>query len=193
MINFNHPYKLDTKHQGIDYLFYFTSILLAATVFSYLIFNFKVQLQSQRIQDVEKESLNLVTGERRVFNNKVLDYKKKIDDFSTIINNHKVTSSVFSFIEENTLPDVWFSDFSMQGANNEINLSGQALNMEVLSRQVEIFERNQDYIESINVLESQTNSTGKVSFVLNLFFDSKIFNYGDPALKESLLENEVNP
>jgi|SRR3989344_6384395 len=187
MTNLNHFYKIEKKSPKIDYFFYLASILLAATVLSYLIFNFKVQLQNKLIQDIEKKSLSLGAGEGQVYNKKVLDYKKKIDDFAIIINNHKITSNIFSFIEENTMSDIWFSSFNMQGTTNEMKLSGEAKDMETLSRQVEIFEKKQDHIKKIGILDSQINSSGKVVFIIDITLDPKIFNY-----QESISEYENN-
>lgn len=177
MAEFNHFYKANDKSSIIDYLFYFASILLAAAVFSYLIFNLKVQLQIQRIQEVEDKFLSLGKGESQAYKKRVFDYKKKIDDFATILSSHKITSNIFSFIEEKTLNDVWFSNFNMQENTDEIILSGEARDMIVLSQQVKIFEESRNYVKSVDILDSRINSAGRVSFVLNLFLDNKIFNY----------------
>lgn len=178
MVNTGHLYKTDNKALKIDYLFYFASILLAASVFSYLILNFKVHLQNQRLEEIEKKSLSLGTGERQIYNKKVLDYKKKIDDFAVLFGSHKITLNVFSFIEEKTLSNVWFSNFNMQKDTNVIKLSGESENIEVLSRQVRVFEESHDHVKNIEVLSSQTNSTGKIEFVLNILLNHQIFSYG---------------
>ena len=85
------------------------------------------------------------------------------------------------------MSDIWFSSFNMQGTTNEMKLSGEAKDMETLSRQVEIFEKKQDHIKKIGILDSQINSSGKVVFIIDITLDPKIFNY-----QESISEYENN-
>ena len=110
---------------------------------------------------------------------KVLDYKKKIDDFSVIVRNHSISSNIFSFLEESILPDVWFSNFDMSQSNNRIQLAGESKDMKTFSRQIQVFEKSQDYVKDINisVLDSQVNEEGRVRFVLSFSLDPKIFTY----------------
>lgn len=177
MVSFNHQYKAGNKGLAIDYLFYLSSILLAVVVFSYLIFNFKIRLQSEAVQDIEKKILGLNTEERQAYDKKIIDYRKKINDFAEILNSHRIASSIFSFLEEKTMGNIWFSNFDMQESDSGIKLSGETENMESLSRQIEVFENSKDYVRGVNVLNSQANSGGKISFLLSISFDPKVFDY----------------
>ena len=177
MVYFNHSYKDEDKSLRMSYLFYFATILLAATVLSYLVFNFKVQFQEKLIGQVENASLSLRSGERQAYNKKVLDYKKKIDDFAEVLDSHRISSNLFDFIEKNTLKNVWFSDFSIQEIANEIVLSGESSDMKTVSNQVDIFEKSKNYVLKVNVLDYQINTTGKVNFSLNISLNPEAFNY----------------
>ncbi len=187
MVYFNHSYGVENKSLKIDYLFYFATILLAATVFSYLIFDFKVQLQNKKIQQIEIASLSLSNRNSQADNKKVIDYKKRIDDFASVIDSHKITSNTFSFIEKNTLKNVWFSDFSMQQNTNGLILSGQSKDAKTLSNQIGIFESNKDYVLDISVLNTNIDEEGKINFVLNIILNPSVFNY-----QEASLNNTVN-
>ena len=114
---------------------------------------------------------------QKSYADKVSIYKQKIDDFASIINSHKISSNVFSFIEEKTLPNVWFSSFNMAQGTNEMRVSGEAESLATLSRQVNFFEGSQDYIKGISVLSSQVDETGRVKFLINLLLNPKIFEY----------------
>lgn len=182
MVYFNHSYKDEDQSLRMNYLFYFATILLAATVLSYLVFNFKVQLQGKLMRQIETASLSLRSDERQVYNRKILDYKKKIDDFAEILGSHRINSNVFNFIEKNTLKNVWFSNFSVQETANEIMLSGEASDMKTVSNQIEIFEKNKEYVLKVNVLNYHVNATGKVNFSLNISLNSEAFNNNDDIL-----------
>src|SRR3989344_5515805 len=82
---------------------------------------------------------------------------------------------IFTFIEENTLPTVWFSNFSMSESSNDLRLSGESNNMETLSHQISILENNKDYVSNINILNSQVGTGGTIRFVLNASLNPEIF------------------
>lgn len=177
-MNFNLLNKLKDKDSSwIDFLFYSAFVLMMSIGLCYLIFSFKVYLQSQKINEIQNRINAYGTDEQRKAEKEVLDYKKKIDDFTAIINNRKISSNIFSFIESNTLSDVWFSGFDMSESKNKIRLSGEAENMEIFSRQVQSFEKSEDYIKEVNILGSEADATGKIKFALDLSLTPKIFNY----------------
>ncbi len=186
----------NSQSRWINYAFYFASILLIIMVFFYGIFVFKVYSQSQKIDELNRKMLVYGTDQQKASEKKVLDYKKKIDDFTVLINNHKVSLNVFTFIEQNTLSNIWFSSFNVSEVRNEINLIGEAKNMETLNNQVRVFEEDKDYIKSVSVLDSQVIEQGKIRFTLKLSLDPKIFAYnpngfiGSPNSSGNTINNQ---
>ena len=161
----------------INIIFYILCALLTIIVFTYFIIMYKVYLQNKEMSELGAKIAAYSANQEKIYEKKVLDYKKKIDDYSKIINNHKISSNVFSFIEERTLPNVWFSEFDMSQGTNEIKLSGETENMETFGRQIQVFEKSQDYIKSIDVLDSQVGASEKIKFILSLSLNPKIFTY----------------
>jgi len=155
-------------------LFYVAWALLMALVFSYALFSFKAYLQSQTINEVDQKISVLGSEKNKMEEQKLLDYKRKISDYELVFGNHKISSNLLRFIEEKTLSNIWFASFSMSQSANDVKLSGEAENMETLSRQIEVFEKG-DYVKDISILNSEVQSSGKVKFVLNFDLDSKIF------------------
>lgn len=179
---------LKNKYWLVNSLFYFALASLIVVVFSYLIFTFKVYLQSQKINEMDKIIAAYGTDEQRSYEKKVFDYKRKIDDFAVILKNHKISSNIFIFIEERTLPKIWFSQFEtldLSEPESEINLSGEAENTEVLSRQIQVLEKSKDYIKSVSIASYQVGPAREVKFVLNLSLEPKIFNYVNSSLPVS--------
>ncbi|KKP42229.1 MAG: hypothetical protein UR31_C0017G0008 [Parcubacteria group bacterium GW2011_GWA2_33_14] len=174
-MNFNLVYRLKSKSLWMDVVFYFLCALLIAVVFYYFLFLLKDYYQNQKIEEINKKIAVYGTQEQKNSEAKVFDYKKKIDDFTVIINNHKISSNIFTFIEENTLPTVWFSNFSMSESSNDLRLSGESNNMETLSHQISILENNKDYVSNINILNSQVGTGGTIRFVLNASLNPEIF------------------
>lgn len=146
-------------------------------IYFYSLFYLKVSIQKQKIDEVSKKISMYPSEQQKVEEQKIFYYKKKIDDFSSIINSHKISSNIFNFIEKDTLPNIRFSSFSLSESTNEIKLTGETDNMETLSRQFQIFENDKDYVKNINVVDSKTNNKGTVEFTLNVVLDTKVFSY----------------
>ncbi len=177
-MDFNLSHLLKNKDSlWVSVIFYLLCALLIILIFSYFIITLKVNLQTQKINDIDKRTVTDGIYQQKINEKKVLDYKKKIDGFSLIFSNHKISSDIFNLIEENTLPKIWFSNFDMSQSTNKIKLSGEAEDMETLGRQVQVFEKNKDYIKSTNILDSQVEPSGKIRFTLSLSLDPSIFAY----------------
>jgi len=175
---FNSSYQLKYKESlWIDVIFYFLYALIIAVVFSYFILMVKVYIDSQAVNELDNRTANHEFSQQKIYEKEILDYQKKIDNYSAIVSRYKISSNILSFIEQTTLSNVWFLSLDMSQLTDEIKLSGQAENMEVLGRQIQVFEKSQDYINHIKVFNSDIEPSGKVRFILNLSLNPKIFSY----------------
>lgn len=160
----------------VDYSFVISLALLILIIFSYSMLAFKVYLQKIEILTIENNIASYTTDREKEYDKKYSDYRKKIQDYTTIISQHKISSNVFAFIEEKTLSEIWFSKFDLTTNANEIKLSGEAESVEILSRQIQAFERS-EYVKRVSVLDSRIGEMGKSLFILNISLDPKIFSY----------------
>jgi len=136
------------KSLWIDVLFYFAVSLFIAMAFCYIIFAIKISLQKSSIKGFEKKTAEIGTEEQKNNEKEIIGYQKRIADYSLIAKDHKITSNILLFLEEITLAKVWFNKFDMSEKEDLVNLSGEAENMDILSQQVSLFEKN-EYIEKI--------------------------------------------
>ena len=182
-MNFGLLNKIKFKNKEFPWdvvLFYSASAFLIIAVFTYLIFMFKVSLERQKVMEIDKRIASYGSIEQKAYEAKLVNYKKKIDDFTEILDNHKITANIFALIEANTLPEVSFSNFDMSKSNDRLRLMGRADNPDALSGQIESLEKNSDYIKSINMLNlNADNSTQELSFTIEIFLNPKIFNYSE--------------
>lgn len=167
----------NNRPQIITALFYASIALAVVIVICYGIFLFKAYLINQKITEVDKKIAVYGTIEQRNSEQKVFTYKKKIDSFSQVIATHRITTGVFNFIEQHTVPSLWFSSFGLLEERNELDLSGETENLETLSSQLNAFENNKEYVANASLLNSQVTGQGKVSFVMTLILNPKIFTY----------------
>lgn len=151
--------------------------LCIVTAFAYGVFYFKAYVEQQNATAWDSRSAAAdALPDQKSAEAKITEYQKKLTDYRIISNNHEITSNVFSLIEERTLPNVWFSSFDMTQSIDELILEGETDNMATVGRQMKIFENSQQYIKSVSMVDSETESSGKVTFTVNLFLDPAVFS-----------------
>lgn len=166
----------ENKLWWVDVVFYFIISSLIATIFCYLIFVAKIYFQKASIKDYDVSLTTVGTDEQKGMEKQIFDEQKRINDYVPLVQDHRISSNILVFLEKNTLPSVWFSRFSMGGANADITLSGEAESVEIFSRQVSIFEES-EYLTKITVLGSTLGEQNRISFNLVLSLDPKIFAF----------------
>lgn len=165
------------QSQWVTTIFYFSIALVIVTVFCYAMFSFKVYLQNQQIEEVNQKILEYASGKNRIDEQRIITYKRKLDDFAGIINNHRISSNIFNLMEAKTLPDVWFSGFNVSSVQGNINFSGTAKSMDALASQINLLENSKEFISKISLLSTQSGSSGTITFTLSVAFNPSIFNY----------------
>ena len=81
---------------------------------------------------------------------------------------------VFAFLESQTLPEVWFSRINLSERENKIILTGESGNMDILSRQISTFEKN-EFVKKISILNSSVWDSGKIKFSITVDLDPILF------------------
>ncbi len=164
------------KFWWVDVILYFVMSLLVATLICYAIFLIKNSMINEQIDDVNLSLKTLGTNLQKDQEKAVINYQAKINDFSNLLKNHKFASNVFAFMESQTMPNVWFKQFSLDAKTNAVQLSGESDDVEALSRQIAAFEKNK-YVKSIGVLNSSLGESARTQFNVNLVLDQNIFGY----------------
>lgn len=160
----------------MDVILYFVIAVLIATGFCYLLFMLQIGIQQQELKVATENLKNVGTQDQKDQEKSVIGYRKKINDFNNFFKNHSFGSHIFDFMQDQTLPYIWFKKFSLDQKNSAIQLSGEVDNMDNLSRQVANFEKNEN-VKKVALLSSTVGTTGKIDFNINLILDSKIFKY----------------
>lgn len=189
----NTVYQEKGRSWMVDVAFYLAAAVLLSLLFLYGIFSVKASLQIQKISRIDEKISVYGTQEQKQHEEKVYDYKKKIDDFALAIGEHAMSSNVFTFLEANTLPGVVFSTIATSLGSREVRLSGEAQDMAVLGWQFAKFENNKEYIRHINVLNSQIMPSGRLGFVFTLDVEPAFFEYGTPFSLDNSQSSATTP
>lgn len=188
-MDFSVIYQLRSKrYWWLDVILYFAVSLLVATIFCWLIFMVKGNLEQEKAKKIYDNLLTVGTADQKAQEKNVLSYKKKISDFNVIFKNHEFASNIFAFMREQTLPYIWFKQFALDKKNGLVQLSGETDNLDFLSRQVSSLEKN-SYVKKIGTLNSSIGTNTKINFSLNISLDPKIFGYvADTAIEKTTSE-----
>lgn len=174
---FYQDYHHHTSFRTAQWVYAAFAICIVA-IFGYVVFSFTAYIENKKIASWNARSAAVsAMPNQKIDEKNVADYQKKIANYRVISNNHKITSHVFTFIEERTLPAVWFSSFDMAQATYRLTLKGEAENMATLSRQVKIFESSTEYIKSVAIADSRAELSGKIAFTVNLILTPAMFSY----------------
>ena len=133
-------------------------------------------MQRKDIKDEEIAMQTVGTDQQKEHEKYVINYRNKINDFAKLFKNHEFASNVFVFMKTQTMPNVWFKQFSLDKKNNVVQLSGETNDMDAFSRQVAIFEKNK-YVKNIGTLNSLLGESAMIKFNIDLVLDQNIFSY----------------
>jgi hypothetical protein len=159
-----------------DVIYNLALTFILITVFAYVLFSYKIYLYNGQIDDVNKRISSYGTPEQKEYEKEIFAAKKKIDDFSSIIGDHKISSNILSFVQDHTISNVWFSNFDMSQTTDDLKLSVQAQNIDAVSKQILVFEQEDTYVKKVSLSGVSKSVDGGVSFSLDLLLEPKIFN-----------------
>ncbi len=201
-MDFSAIFQMRTKKfWWMDVIFYFVMSMLIATLLCYAIFSIKYNSNKEEIRKQDIALQTVGTDQQKEEEKQVINYQKKILDFSDLLENHEFASHVFAFMQKQTMPNAWFKQFLLDKKNNTVKLSGESDSMDAFSRQVTIFENN-EYVKNIGNLNSSLGQESRIQFNADLVLNQKIFDYAKTptvadanASAEQLLaqQNQLNP
>ncbi|MCK4454365.1 hypothetical protein KAU51_03460 [Candidatus Parcubacteria bacterium] len=167
--------KKETKRKSwLDLVFYFCLILLIISVLSYFVLEYSLKQAEEELKDLNNRISEQQNEENKKLKEKLFFNQKKIDEFSIILNEHKLTSQVFSFIENLTHPEVVFLDFSFSSNNSILSLSARTSNFKALGEQLLILQ-GQENIENIELSNISLMEEGNIDFSLGISLNPKVF------------------
>lgn len=156
------------------FLFYFPIALLILAILGYFILNNIFEKKIQTFNDLDETLAKLKTPEELNLEKEVLNYSKKIKDFSILIDGHLASSNFFSLLEGLTHPEVWFSNIELKSKEAKVSLSGVAENFPALGQQLIIFKKEKG-IQDLELSKVSLAEGGRIKFELNLSLLPEIF------------------
>ena len=98
----------------------------------------------ERIQENKKRKAELQKEE-------VFNFQGKIDILEELLKKHLYWTTFFRFLEESTMPKVYFTNFSADVSDNQVNLEGITPSLSALAQQIVVF-KTQELVEEVKLL-----------------------------------------
>lgn len=158
-------------------LIFAVSVISAAGVFLYKFY------LNQRIAGMEAglESVRADIAEGGV--EELIKLDSRIISTQTLINNHRIISPLFRFLESSTPKTVRFTEFnfSVTEKGPELTLGGVARGYADLALQAELINQNNQFKDPI-FSDLNLDQNGNVAFSLKLSVDPLLLSYGRSVL-----------
>lgn len=163
----------EKKYWWTEILFYFALALLLGSLVFYLLMQIRISSLNHKILTIQDKLKEVGTPEQKEIEKKVFAYQTKITLISGLLKEHKIPTRLFDFFEKNTLPEIQFVDFKEDVLNNAVLISGNAPDLDILSKQLKIFE---DSSQVIDVFESHSSKESEgVDFKIRLLLSPELF------------------
>jgi len=157
-------------------LFIFSFIVFAGSLVLYfgLILGYGSYLKT-RVDTVKKQIDRM--GGKISFQEKenILNLYSQLTNISALLDQHIKGSNFFSFMEEKTLPDIYFFKGQFNLRDKAIILEGNAPSYKALAQQIKAFKES-PLIKNVNLQDSFRKGEG-ISFSLLLSFDKNLFKF----------------
>ena len=154
---------------------------------AYFYLDFRNKKLAEQIQQKEEELRPMeksIAGLEQI----VIPIKEKIDNFEALILNHQTPIAIYTFFEQNSLPNIWFSDFKFVSETKEVSLTGRTNTFLSLGQQATIF-RESPSLKSLALTSTDiAEEGGGIDFGMKLIFKGDLFK---PTSKEQPEEEPV--
>jgi len=113
-----------------------------------------------------RESIN--QGEQ-----KIIPIKQKIDNYRLLIPSHKSTSDIFTLLEEDCLPKVWFYNFGFMLEDRKVIVSGITDSFTTFEQQIFVLNQNL-LVSDLAISNVFINENKEIDFTIEIVFESSI-------------------
>jgi hypothetical protein len=178
--------KYQSKRFG--FLTLITVSVLLLTIASFLgVFGYRKYLE-KKIDSLSASLEEIKSEIEPNFIVEITNFAERIKAGEEILSNHIAASSIFRFIEKNTLNKVSFSNFSFSiqkpsgrilKAKNIVSMNGVAENFSILAKQLDVLKNN-PFIEQAEFSNFNLLPDGNINFLVKLTISQSLFVY-NPA------------
>ena len=103
-----------------------------------------------------------------------VSFYSQVANLKSILEKRSFTANIFTFLEKNTINQVYFSEADMDMKKGELKINGLATTLNDISQQIAVMENDKKNIKGI-ILNEVSFQDGKVNFSLSITFSESFF------------------
>ncbi|MBZ9571756.1 hypothetical protein KJA15_00220 [Patescibacteria group bacterium] len=156
-------------------LFYLSLILLLTSISGYLVLHYVYYKKAELALDELEIALEKgKTPQQELLKKEILNYQKTIEDFSSLLSAHQISSKFFISLEKICHPKVFFTKVNLNIDEKKGNIFGKTESFQALGQQLLIFKKD-EMIKSINLSNVGIGKGGDIEFTLGLSLWPELF------------------
>ncbi|MBI4034266.1 MAG: hypothetical protein HY378_01820 [Candidatus Brennerbacteria bacterium] len=159
------------------FVFSLTLFVFSLFIFFGLKFGYAAYIDS-RAEDLDRKIGELARQVSQEEQQNFIGFYSQVINLEKILNRHGFAANVFSFLEKNTLPQVFYNQAEFLSSGESLKLSGVAATNAVLVGQLTLFEGREE-VSRVN-LNQMSSSPGGAAFSITVSFREEFFQ--KPAL-----------
>ena len=163
------------EHSSRIRIFLDISVLLFLSVLvSYFVVQQFVSVREGELAQRKKLLEAEFTPTEQALEERVLDVKSQIENFAKVIEIRKNSLNFFAFLEQNTVPEVFFAELELKPQTHEATLSGQSIDFFSLEQQMLVLKLN-PAIARLALSDVELGAGGFPEFRLRIQFNEEVF------------------
>lgn len=162
------PQKKPSGFSFENAVFYLSLLILAGIIGGFFYLNYAIGKGNDQLAAASIEAATAKTQEQKDLKNQVAAAQQKLNDYSKILDDHRVGTEFFNKLEALVLPDIYFLKCDLDLAKLTADFSGRAKTFKSLGQQIMIFESAGDIIASANLDKASINDKGSIDFSVKI-------------------------
>ncbi len=161
-----------------EILFYLGIVLLVAAIGAYFGLGYLQKEGTDKIQSLEEQISAVRTAEVTALKKDLSAKEEKINNFSNLLDNHRITTALFPFLGQICHPQVQFLslEFNASSQGYTVGIPAKAESFRALYQQLLIL-KDQDLVTKMEVAGIALGKEGGIDFKLDLSLSPKIFKF----------------
>ena len=157
-------------------LFFLSIAAPFAAIASYFVLNHYSSQLAGQVEELQAQIFKVRTPEENALESELFEAENKVDDFATLLENHRYASKLFPFLGSICHPKVQFQsvEFSSSDSGFSVSFPAVAESYEVLHQQLLIL-RSESLILNFEMGDIGMGKEGGVTFSLKLNLSPQIF------------------
>jgi len=153
---------------------YAVIFLFLGVVVSYFVLQQLVSAREGELANQKKLLEAELTQTEQSFQKRVFGLKTQIEHFAQVAEIRKNSRGFFAFLEQRTIPEVFFTELDLKPQTHTAVLSGQSTDFFALEQQMLVLKSDPNIV-SVQLSDVELGNGGLAQFRLTLQFNAKVF------------------